>query len=503
MIKSIQDNLRIQGAIKDILAEKEDVVNELKKSQLESIELTRRIGEQNTDIESLKEKNSNLDQKISDLSQVNGELIVAKNENELTIKLQLERIVQLEDSLSEERRSATTIKNDLISAQSQIGDIQRELINSKASIVDLQGQVDAITLENKRLTLALDEQQKELDGLKNDKETISDKIEKLILEQTTLDPQIAQGNEKIKELQEIETLTEPQQKELTSLQGHIKILEGRYNENQNALTKATEKLVEYTGQIEDLANTISKGEAEKARLASTSNELKTQNDSISQHLNKLLELTKQLNIKLFHVELNQNTSPSPSSENTTINIPTDEDVAKVYQSGIQLKHKDSGLSYTFKIEENSGIPQTILDPSKSDTTKDKENTAKCVMNMINNVLANGNEVNIKTPDPFIAAIARDYLDYLKNDMHLNIKDTVEFVGTPTQSKHAVETFRPTTLDTDENKEMMSAIREKNLPQDARKLSTPQNPLQANTEPKIISNSSNETNKKDTLNSPNR
>ncbi|GEM_PF-3386803 len=504
LIKSIQDNLKIQGEIKDILAEKEEVGNKLKKSQLESNELSRRIGEQNTDIASLKETNNNLDKKISDLSKVNGELIVAKNVNELTIELQLERIVQLEESLSEERRSAATIKNDLISAQSQIGDIQSELINSKESIVDLKGQVNAITLENKRLTLALDEQQKELDGLKNDKETISDKIEKLILEQTTLKPQIAQGNEKIKELQEIDALTEPQPKDLTLLQEQIKILEGRYNENQNALTEATEKLVEYTGQIEDLANTISKGEAEKARLASTSNELETQNDSISQHLNKLLELTNKLNMKLFHVELNQNTSPSPSSENTTINIPTDEDVAKVYQSGIQLKHKDSGLSYTFKIEENSGIPQTILDPSKSDTPLDKEKTAKCIMNMINNVLANGNEVNIKTPDPFIAAIARDYLDCLQKEMNLTIKNTVEFTGGPTQSQEKFETFMPQRLDIPENNDMLNAIKEQNPTQDARKISTlneSQNPLQPNTEPKN-NNTSNDP-KQDNINSLSR
>ena len=95
----------------------------------------------------------------------------------------------------------------------------------------------------------------------------------------------------------------------------------------------------------------------------------------------------------------------------------------------QLKSKEgldvtspAGLNYSFSLE--TGIPVARLKKEylfqNEDENIKNQRRAMAVINMIDNVLAHSSVVNIKTRDPLLANIARDYVNHLNETCGFNI-----------------------------------------------------------------------------------
>ena len=90
----------------------------------------------------------------------------------------------------------------------------------------------------------------------------------------------------------------------------------------------------------------------------------------------------------------------------------------------------SGQKYNIKMSANNE-PHAVLSkksvqPSaKESRAQHQKRVATTIINMIDNVLAHSDSVNIKTEDPFIAETARQYLDYLKKNGNESITFKVD------------------------------------------------------------------------------
>lgn len=91
----------------------------------------------------------------------------------------------------------------------------------------------------------------------------------------------------------------------------------------------------------------------------------------------------------------------------------------------------SGHQYQFsnqdgpKAELSHEAAYKKLDGGKETEEQTKQRLAVTIVNMIDNVLAKGTTVNVETDDPFVAGVARAYLDRIKKENDLNIEsDTI-------------------------------------------------------------------------------
>ncbi len=98
----------------------------------------------------------------------------------------------------------------------------------------------------------------------------------------------------------------------------------------------------------------------------------------------------------------------------------------------------SGQTYALSCVNN--VPKAVL--MQADV--DHYTLAVTIINMIDNVLSKGNVVKVNTPDPFIAEIARLYIDHLKENTEITITSSNVMCPkavTPDIAKDALTQFR--------------------------------------------------------------
>lgn len=119
---------------------------------------------------------------------------------------------------------------------------------------------------------------------------------------------------------------------------------------------------------------------------------------------------------------------SDSDALIVINFPerqlTEKEVAQfVSKTGLNVE-SPSGHHYAFSYENK--IPKAVLTEDGARRIKEEspekyqQRLAVTIINMIDNVLSKGSVVKINTQNPFIAKIAQQYLDHLKNNLNLKI-----------------------------------------------------------------------------------
>ncbi len=106
-------------------------------------------------------------------------------------------------------------------------------------------------------------------------------------------------------------------------------------------------------------------------------------------------------------------------------IDTDQKIANfAAEAGARVICPTSGHEYSLSFKDE--IPKAILEEknAKRDAGESDDEylqrKAATIINMIDNVLAKSKEINISTPDPFIAKIAEAYIEYLQKDCGLKI-----------------------------------------------------------------------------------
>ena len=102
----------------------------------------------------------------------------------------------------------------------------------------------------------------------------------------------------------------------------------------------------------------------------------------------------------------------------TVNELNDPDLKeRIKEHGLKVT-TPSGQHYNLCIKE--GVPKAVMSQSEArkegaeDQDQYQQRLAVSIMNMIDNVLPYSDSVNIKTENPFIAEIARQYIEYLKD-----------------------------------------------------------------------------------------
>ena len=120
-------------------------------------------------------------------------------------------------------------------------------------------------------------------------------------------------------------------------------------------------------------------------------------------------------------------------------LDSDDKIAKfTAEAGARVICPTSGHEYSLSFKDK--IPKAILEEknAKKDTTESEDEylqrKAATIINMIDNVLAKSEEINISTPDPFIAQIAEAYIDYLQTKCDLKI-EVKPIVVAATSTKH--------------------------------------------------------------------
>jgi hypothetical protein len=104
--------------------------------------------------------------------------------------------------------------------------------------------------------------------------------------------------------------------------------------------------------------------------------------------------------------------------------------AEILNKGTTLKVPETGHTFYFQYDgkQNASAILTRKDAGLTDdkpidkhVDTNRQNICYDVMNMIENVLAKSKQIHIKTKDPYVAAFAEKYIDYLKSEKKLEFE----------------------------------------------------------------------------------
>ncbi len=315
---------------------------------------------------------------------------------------------------------------------------------AQKTIQDLQVSQQAMSTEHGALTQSLAERTIENTELKTTQEELQqqfDQVEEQLEEKTT---EIQQLTTKQARIRESIQMTQQQSNELKET---ITILNRTYRRNMTRLTAKFDRTKSrYRAVVAQLKNKLKDANARyPAKITPDQVVTTTPIDPPTPPLKKQ-KTTTPLAIFASLQEIEKTSLfVQPDDPVITINYTYTElepEQIKQFKSEGLYVHSPSGQQFNLSMIKN-GEAKAIMtqEDAKADENENeakyKQRIAVTIISMIDNVLAYSDHVEIKTEDPFIAAIANEYIQFLTNKIDVQaVHFTVETNTEDTNGIHA-------------------------------------------------------------------
>lgn len=420
--QSIDAKMAVIGELRKILNNKEQ---ELEKQRAQ-------LGESQEENETLKERIESQRAIIKDLK--------ASNSLYLQQHTQFEAILgELSDKFEEQHRLLTEQQQDSLALISQNDELQTQ-------VGELQGRSSKLVEENQSLQAKIITLESEVGNLKLVRAQSQDELQQL-KEQLRI---AEQQNRKLQQELSVERYN------CILPMGHVARAQAQLLEQQQELDELTIETSNLTRdvstQTDDDAVTLTGFSPQAPQQRKTTPPGSTSHTRpiaenvghiADQSSNTPFGLSQPYHVYAYSTLLVSYNDLFPSPKQAVENVIKvifpekralkDAELNTLRQSGLQF-YSPSGQAYTFR-DAGHHQPQAVLnheearkplDETNEQPTETQQRLAVTIMNMIDNILAQGStEINVETDDPFIAGVANEYINQLnqRNQNGAKIRNT--------------------------------------------------------------------------------